>query len=50
MELFFFIIEDLDEFVQCKTCKEKESIIQKVENKITEEYGKKIYREPRKVD
>ena len=47
--IFFFIIEELDELVQCKTWKEKESIIQKVENKITEEYGKKIYKEPRKV-
>ena len=42
MEIIFFIIEELDELVQCKTCKEKESIIQKVENKITEEYGKKF--------
>ena len=41
MESFFFI-EELDELVQCKTCKEEESIIQKVENKITEEYGKKF--------
>ena len=34
MEIIFFIIEELDELVRCKTCKEKESIIQKLENKI----------------
>ena len=34
MEIIFFIMEELDELVQCKTCKEKESLIQKLENKI----------------
>ena len=34
MEIYFFIMKELDELVKCKACQEKENMIQTLDNKI----------------
>ena len=45
-------MKELDELVQCKACmkkeKKKENMIQKLKEQ-DQAYGKKVYKEPRKV-
>ena len=44
MEIFFFIMKELDELVKCKACQEKENMIQTLDNKIRHMEKKNLQR------